>query len=116
MQLGSEWLIDASGCDPQALRSLPSLRHLCDRILRELELRTVAPPLWHCFPEPGGITGLYLLAESHLACHTYPEHALATFNLHCCRPRPRWTWEAALADSLGATHVLVRELARGGTS
>jgi S-adenosylmethionine decarboxylase len=115
MQVGSEWLIDASGCDAQVLRSLQLLRQLCERLLRELELRTVAEPLWHCFPEPGGITGIYLLAESHLTCHTYPEHGIATFNLHCCRARPRWGWEAVLAETLGAKQVQVRQLTRGAT-
>jgi S-adenosylmethionine decarboxylase len=57
---------------------------------------------------------MYLLTESHLACHTYPEHGVATFNLHCCRARPRWAWEAVLQQALGATRVSVRELRRGG--
>ena len=73
----------------------------------------LGPGLWHRFPFPGGVTGLYLLTESHLACHTYPEHALATFNLYCCRPRPRWPWEQRLAEVLGAARVLVRCLPRG---
>ena len=53
------------------------------------------------------------VTESHLACHTYPEHRLATFNLYCCRPRPRWTWEDGSA-ALGAADVIVREVPRGG--
>ena len=59
------------------------------------------------------MTGLYLLAESHLACHTYPEHGLATFNLYCCRPRPDWPWAARLGDALGASDVRVRVIERG---
>jgi len=74
---------------------------------RQYELRTMPPP-------GAGLTGMYLLAESHLTCHTYPEHGVATFNLHCCRARPRWGWEAALRQALGATTVTVRELRRGG--
>ena len=85
------------------------------RLLRELELRVIGSGLWHQFPSPGGLTGLYLLTESHLACHTYPESGVATFNLHCCRHRPRWCWESALGESLGATEVTVREVRRGGT-
>ncbi|MFO0845718.1 MAG: S-adenosylmethionine decarboxylase [Gemmataceae bacterium] len=114
MQVGTEWLIDASGCRAAALREAARLRALCERVLRELELRVVGNGAWHQFPDPGGITGLYLLTESHLACHTYPEHGVATFNLHCCRPRPPWPWEAALKQELGAACVTVRELRRGG--
>jgi S-adenosylmethionine decarboxylase len=113
MQVGTEWLIDAAGCSPDALRDLGTLTRLCRRVLGELELRVIGEGSWHQFPPPGGLTGLYLLTESHLACHTYPEHGVATFNLHCCRARPRWGWEAALRDALGATRVLVREVRRG---
>ena len=87
--VGTEWLIDASGCQPEALRDPQALRSLCARVLRELELRVVGEGIWHLFPPPGGLTGLYLLTESHLTCHTYPEFGVVTFNLHCCRARPR---------------------------
>jgi S-adenosylmethionine decarboxylase len=69
--------------------------------------------LWHQFPQPGGVTGLYLLSESHLACHTFPETRLATFNLYCCRARPPFEWEARLQAMLGATRVTVRTAVRG---
>jgi S-adenosylmethionine decarboxylase len=83
-------------------------------VLAELELHVIGGGLWHQFPGPGGLTGPYLLTESHLACHTYPEHGMATFNLHCCRARPRWRWEAAVGEALGAAEVVVREVRRGG--
>jgi S-adenosylmethionine decarboxylase len=113
MQVGIEWLIDAAGCDPDRLRDALALRGLCDRVLAELDLRVVGEGTWHQFPPPGGLTGLYLLTESHLSCHTYPEHGVATINLHCCRARRRWGWEEALRDALGARAVSVRELRRG---
>jgi S-adenosylmethionine decarboxylase len=111
--VGVEWVVEALGCDPGRLRDAAAIRTACDSILAELGLRAVCHGLWHTFPFPGGVTGLYLLSESHLACHTYPEHGLATFNLYCCRPRPRWPWEERLAELLGATRVLVRCLPRG---
>ncbi len=113
MHVGTEWLIDASGCSPAALRDLDTLRHLCQRVLLELDLRVVGQGVWHQFPSPAGLAGLYLLTESHLACHTYPEHGVATLNLHCCRDRPGWYWEAAMRETLGAAAVTVREVRRG---
>lgn len=110
--VGIEWVVEALQCSPDRLRDERLLRSACERLLAELELRTLGT-LWHPFPTPGGVTGLYLLSESHLACHTYPEHGLATFNLYCCRPRPRWAWEENLRELLGAGTVLVRSLPRG---
>jgi S-adenosylmethionine decarboxylase len=113
LQVGTEWLVDAEGCRPDALRDAPLLRRLCEQILTTLELRTVGDGVWHQFPPPSGVTGLFLLTESHLACHTYPEIGLATFNLYCCRSRRRWPWEARLAELLGAARVTVRSVSRG---
>src|SRR4051794_21988590 len=111
--VGVEWVVEALDCEPGRLCDSAVLQRTCERLLRELELHAVGPGQWHRFPRPGGVTGLYLLTESHLACHTYPEHALATFNLYCCRPRSRWDWESRLGEALGAERVLVRSLERG---
>ena len=67
----------------------------------------------YSFPEPGGVTGLMLLSESHLACHTWPERRLATFNLFCCRKRREWLWADRLREMLGAEVVEVRMIERG---
>jgi S-adenosylmethionine decarboxylase len=112
MRGGSEWLIDAEGCRAESLRDLATLRALCDLVVNALDLHVLGEGHWHQFPEPGGVTGLYLLTESHLACHTYPESGVATFNLYCCRPRPSWPWEERLRQLLGATRVVVRCLSR----
>jgi S-adenosylmethionine decarboxylase len=114
MAVGIEWLVDAEGCRPAALRDLRLLRRLCGQIIVDLDLHTVGEAHWHQFPPPGGVTGLFLLTESHLACHTYPETGQATFNLYVCRGRPRWPWEDRLRELLGARHVRVRSLERGG--
>ncbi len=88
------------------------MRTLFDAMVHELALNPVGDALWHRFPEPGGITGMLLLAESHLAVHTFPEHGSLCINLFCCTPRERWAWESRLAALVGATHVTVRVLPR----
>lgn len=108
MIIGTEWLVDASGCRAEALRDVAQLRRVFDQIIRDLSLRVVGEQLWHRFPAPGGVTGLALLTESHLACHTYPEFQTATINLYCCRERPAWHWEEGLRELLGAESVRIR--------
>ena len=110
---GIEWLVDAQGCAPEALRSREALAAVFDRVVAELGLRAAAEPVWHVFPGEGGVTGLLLLTESHLTCHTFPEHGYAGFNLYCCRPRAEWPWGERLAEALGAKRVSVRSFARG---
>ncbi len=112
LTVGTEWLIEAAGCDAEALRDVGRLRRVFERAVSELDLRVVGEPLWHKFPGEGGATGLAVLSESHLACHTYPEFGVATFNLYCCRERPAWAWEERLREMLGARAVCVRHLSR----
>jgi S-adenosylmethionine decarboxylase len=112
LTVGTEWLIEASGCDPEALRDVGRLRGVFARAVAELGLRVVGEPLWHKFPGEGGATGLAMLTESHLACHTYPEFGVATFNLYCCRERPEWPWGERLREMLGAAEVCVRSVSR----
>ena len=113
MNVGTEWLVDAEGCSDEALRDIETIRRVCVRVIRDLALQVVGEPHWHQFPQPGGVTGLYLLTESHLACHTYPEIGIATFNLYCCKTRPEWRWEEQLTELLGATRVQVKFARRG---
>jgi S-adenosylmethionine decarboxylase len=112
LTVGTEWLIEASGCDAAALRDVVRLREVFARAVAELDLRIVGEQFWHKFPGEGGATGLAMLTESHLACHTYPEFRVATFNLYCCRERPAWPWDERLREMLGATAVSVRAVRR----
>ena len=111
--LGAEWIVDAHGCDPASLRSRDALAGVFARIIDDLSLHPVGEPVWHVFPGEGGITGVQLLGESHLACHTFPERGFAAFDLYCCRPSREWPWKERLGDALGAVTVRVRLLARG---
>ena len=109
---GVAWAVDAFGCDPARLRDRASLRRVFVSVIQELGLRPIGPPRWHRFPGTRGLTGFWMLRESHLACHTFPEHGSLCLNLFCCRPRPAFNWQGALAETLGARHVTVRAVER----
>lgn len=109
---GTEWIVDAQGCGADSLRSLEILRSLFAQIVRELDLRTIGDAHWHQFPGTGGITGLCLLSESHLTCHTFPEFGSLCLNLFCCVPRARWDFETRIAALFDAKSVQVREVNR----
>jgi S-adenosylmethionine decarboxylase len=113
MTTGAEWLIDATDCSGASLGDLDTVRAVCEAVVADLRLCVVGEPNWHQFPAPGGVTGMYLLTESHLTCHTFPEWGVATFNLYCCRPRDNWPWEERLAEFLGAKRVVVQCVPRG---
>ena len=114
MIVGTEWLIEAFDCEAERLRDVETLRRIFRQIIADLDLKTVGSANWHKFDGEGGVTGLAMLTESHLACHTYPEHRSATFNLYCCRERPEWDWAENLRVMLDAEQVTVKIVERGG--
>ena len=113
VRAGTEYVVDARGCDREMLQSPSCLQRLFAEVRDDLGLRPLAPPVWHVFPGQGGVTGMVLLSESHLTIHTYPETGLAAINLYCCRPSADWNWESRLRARLGASEVTVRVLRRG---
>jgi len=68
--------------------------------------------VWHTFPAPGGLTGFVILAESHLACHTFPEFGSICVNVFCCRPRSDFDAAGLMTEMLGATDTVVRRVER----
>jgi S-adenosylmethionine decarboxylase len=113
MIVGTEWLIEAFDCNAERLRELTLLQDVFARLIEDLSLKIIGAPHWHKFGGEGGVTGLVMLTESHLACHTYPEYRTATFNLYCCRTRPEWHWEESLKEMLDAGEVKITKIERG---
>jgi S-adenosylmethionine decarboxylase len=109
---GVEWIVEAYGCAPDRLIDLATLRSLFARMVSDIDLHPCEPPLWHQFPDSGGITGVSVLSESHLTCHSFPEYGTLCLNLFCCRPRPDWDFSGQLKQLLGARQVIVRRLDR----
>lgn len=112
MHGGIEWLIDGHRCDPAKLRDRAAVLGLLDRVVAAMALHVVSTAV-HVFPGAGGITAMYLLAESHLTIHTFPETGSVTLNAYCCRPRTPAPWRALLAEHLGAAEVTATEHGRG---
>lgn len=81
---------DLSGCTKNLplMTDVDNLRQTCLELVRASGL-TVVGELFHAFPgmtegETGGITGTVLLAESHLALHTWPEQQAVTLDVYVC--------------------------------
>jgi S-adenosylmethionine decarboxylase len=109
---GLEWIVEAHGCNSAALSDQRRLERLFDALVGKLDLHPLGKTNWHKFPNTGGITGVSLLSESHIACHTFPEFGSLCLNIFCCRPRPDTDFEALLKQELGAQHVFVRRVDR----
>lgn len=74
-------------CVPAFLHDAPALEAFCVEACRRHGL-TVVGRLFHAFRDaagaPAGVTGTVVLAESHLAVHTWPEIASVTLDVYVC--------------------------------
>lgn len=108
---GTHLLADLHGC-----------RHLDDPVVIEAALRaavvasgaTLLDIRLHHFGNAAGVTGVALLAESHLSIHSWPEHGYAAVDIFLCGRRH--DIDAALAvlvAALAADHVIQHRFNRG---
>ena len=73
-------------CEPRLLNDAGTLRELCLEICSTPGLTAVGQ-VFHQFgsaAQPAGATGAVVLAESHLAVHTWPELGAVTLDLYVC--------------------------------
>lgn len=103
LALGEHVLGDLSGIAPARLRDVAAL----ETVLRDAATAAGATILgahMHRFGE-GGVTGVLLLAESHLSIHTWPEHGFAAIDVFMCGDARPFEAAQAIAAGLGATHA-----------
>ncbi|MDQ3215505.1 MAG: polyamine aminopropyltransferase, partial [Pseudomonadota bacterium] len=113
-------LFDCS-CSAALLTDLETLSKTCRDATNESNL-TIVDQAWHRFPEwngeAGGITGTLLLAESHLAIHTWPERNGVTLDVYVCNFTDDNTGKAeqlfeALTLAFRAKNQVVNRITRG---
>ncbi len=114
--VGRHMLVEFLGCDAHRLADLEGLTAAMLQAAREAGA-TVLTHRFHRFQaEEGGqgISGAVIISESHLAIHTWPEHAYAAVDLFTCGERvDPWRAHAVLKAALGATSDHTQLLARG---
>lgn len=121
--VGEHLLLDLYGVPPALLRDA----HLLEAALREAADAlgaTILHAHLHRFgtlragdpSATGGVTGVLLLAESHLSIHTWPEHGFAAIDAFMCGTGTTHAARAVFERALAPARVDVRIAQRGGTA
>ena len=82
---GLHLLGDLHGCrgDGRLMHDATHLQAFCQRAVADAGLTAVGA-LFHSFGEGAGVTGVVVLAESHLSIHTWPEDGYVTLDVYVC--------------------------------
>ncbi|MFB0924356.1 MAG: adenosylmethionine decarboxylase [Vicingaceae bacterium] len=81
-QLGLHVLMEFSECSSDVLNDLELLEVELNQAARASNA-TIIKSIFHQF-SPQGVTGVVVVAESHLAIHTWPEHGYAAVDFFTC--------------------------------
>lgn len=84
--LGRHALAHITGADFEELNDEPRLLAAFKRTVVNFQLEALYEPQIHKF-EPQGLTGIILLAESHISIHTWPERGEAAVDVFTCGGR-----------------------------
>jgi len=80
--LGTHLLIELRECNPEILKSLKKVRNALVSAAKEARA-TIVDISFHEF-NPFGISGVVVIAESHLTVHTWPEYGYAAVDIFTC--------------------------------
>jgi len=110
--LGKQLLMELKDCNKEILNDVDALKSTL-RAAANAAGATVLGESFHRF-NPHGISGVVIIAESHLFIHTWPEYGYAAADIFTCGDtvKPEKAAEM-LISKLGARHHSIVEMQRG---
>lgn len=86
---GPHLILEAYGCPKGKLADLGLMSEILDSYPSQLDMTKIMPP--YVFRYQGtveddwGVSGIVLIAESHISIHTFPEKGFVTLDIFSCR-------------------------------
>ena len=110
--LGRHILVELYDCDKEALNDLELIRNAMVKAAIDCGA-VVLGESFHRF-SPQGVSGVVVIAESHLSIHTWPEFGYAAVDVFTCGTtvNPEIAAEV-LIDKLGSKNHSLMEIPRG---
>jgi len=110
--LGRHLLVELHDCDKEALNDLGFLRDAMLKAAIDCGAVVLGDSFHHFNPQ--GVSGVVIIAESHLSIHTWPEYGYAAVDIFTCGTvvNPEKAAEV-LIEKLGSKNHSVMEIPRG---
>ncbi|WP_026234731.1 adenosylmethionine decarboxylase [Calidithermus timidus] len=86
---GPHLMIDGYNANAEKLADFELVRRVLDELPTEMGMTKVLPPFVYRYDGQGGqstgVTGVVLIAESHIAIHTFPEKRFVSVDIFSCK-------------------------------
>lgn len=110
--LGVQILAEYYNCDRELLNSAALIEKHMNNAALEAGA-TIVTSAFHTF-NPFGVSGVIVIAESHLSIHTWPEYGYAAVDIFTCGEIvDPWKAFDFLRDRLQSSHFSTMEMKRG---
>lgn len=110
--LGRQILVEFYDCDREVLNSEQRIREILLEGVRRSRA-TIVSDTFHTF-SPHGVSGAVVIAESHVAIHTWPEYGYAAVDIFTCGDTiDPWVIQKYLKEEFEAATVSSMEMKRG---
>jgi len=110
--LGRHLLLELFDCDLDAINNVETVKGALIEAAKRAQA-TIVDVVFHEF-NPFGVSGVVVIAESHLSIHTWPEYRYAAVDIFSCgdvlQPEIAATY---LVEQFGAERASVVEMQRG---
>lgn len=80
--MGIHVVAEFLGVDPEKISRVENVKQILEKAIANSKLNAVAN-VFHQFV-PHGVSGVFLLRESHLSIHTWPEYEYAAIDIFSC--------------------------------
>lgn len=84
MSIGIHLVGDLKGVAPEKISQTDTMQEIMESAVKFGKLTKIRS-YYHQFT-PSGVSGIILLAESHLSFHTWPEYGLVALDIFTCGP------------------------------
>ena len=110
--LGRHLLLELFDCDTHAINNVEAVKHALVEAAKRAHA-TIVDVVFHEF-NPFGVSGVVVIAESHLSIHTWPEYRYAAVDIFSCGDVLKPDVAAHyLVEQFGAERTSVVEMQRG---
>lgn len=110
--LGRHLIVEYSGCERSKLDNIELIEEYLKEAVRKSGA-TIVRSVFHRY-NPQGISGVVVIAESHLSIHTWPEYGYAAVDFFTCgNSVDPYKAHEHMKKMLGAANADVRDMNRG---